>query len=197
MDGTLPAGSPFPSVREARRSAGPLPFTFDYERESNAIVAIEARRTTARARRLALNHVAAENADFRHLPVPTGTIDAALLLLSAHELRTDETRGAPFAELRRVLGPGGRVVVAEHLRWRQLPRVRAGLPPLSLAAGLGALLRPQSIHDLVGAFDHAVRSNLRAQEVVMTADPHTLLLHLRIVGDVSTVFAAALWVTLG
>jgi ubiquinone/menaquinone biosynthesis C-methylase UbiE len=31
-------------------------------------------------------------------------------------LRTDETRGALFAELRRVLGPGGRVVVAEHLR---------------------------------------------------------------------------------
>ena len=69
-----------------------------------------------RARRLADNHVAAETADFRHLPVPTGTIDVALLLLSAHELRTDETRGALFDELRRVLGPGGRVVVAEHLR---------------------------------------------------------------------------------
>jgi len=70
----------------------------------------------ARARRLADNHVAAETADFRHLPVPTGTIDVALHLLSAHELRTDETRGALFDELRRVLGPGGRVVVAEHLR---------------------------------------------------------------------------------
>jgi SAM-dependent methyltransferase len=70
----------------------------------------------ARARRLADNHVAAETADFRHLPVPTGTIDVALLLLSAHELRTDETRGALFDELRRVLGPAGRVVVAEHLR---------------------------------------------------------------------------------
>ena len=69
-----------------------------------------------RARRFALNHVAAEHADFRHLPVPTGTIDVALLLLSAHELRTDETRAALFTELRRVLGPGGRVVVAEHLR---------------------------------------------------------------------------------
>ena len=70
----------------------------------------------ARARRLADNYIAAETADFRHLPVPTGTIDVALLLLSAHELRTDETRGALFDELRRVLGPGGRVVVAEHLR---------------------------------------------------------------------------------
>jgi SAM-dependent methyltransferase len=70
----------------------------------------------ARARRLARNDVTAEAADFRCLPVPTGTIDAAMLLLSAHELRSDQVRGALFAELRRVLGPGGRVVVAEHLR---------------------------------------------------------------------------------
>ena len=40
----LPAGSPFASVREARRFAGPLPFTFDYERETNAIIAIQATR---------------------------------------------------------------------------------------------------------------------------------------------------------
>ena len=57
-----------------------------------------------------------EQVDFHHLPVPTGTIEAALLLLSAHELRTDKARLALFTELRRVLGPGGRVVVAEHLR---------------------------------------------------------------------------------
>ncbi len=59
---------------------------------------------------------APEPVDFHHLPVTTGTIEAALLLLSAHELRTDEARTALFTELRRVLGPGGRVVVAEHLR---------------------------------------------------------------------------------
>lgn len=58
----------------------------------------------------------AEAADYRRLPLPTGTIDAAMLLLSAHELRSDEARAALFTELRRVLGPGGRVVVAEHLR---------------------------------------------------------------------------------
>lgn len=58
----------------------------------------------------------AEQVDFHHLPVPTGTIEAALLLLSAHELRTEQARLALFTELRRVLGPGGRVVVAEHLR---------------------------------------------------------------------------------
>jgi SAM-dependent methyltransferase len=68
------------------------------------------------ARKLAASAVPAEAADYRRLPLPKGTIDAALLLLSAHELRTDEARSALFAELRRVLGPGGRVVVAEHLR---------------------------------------------------------------------------------
>ena len=52
----------------------------------------------------------------RRLPLPKGTIDAAMLFLSAHELRSEEARAALFAELRRVLGPGGRVVIAEHLR---------------------------------------------------------------------------------
>ena len=41
----LPAGSPFRSVRDARRFAGPLPFTFDYEPETHAIIAINALRT--------------------------------------------------------------------------------------------------------------------------------------------------------
>jgi hypothetical protein len=40
----LPEGSPFPSLREARPFAGPLPFTFDYEAETDAIIAIQARR---------------------------------------------------------------------------------------------------------------------------------------------------------
>ncbi len=57
-----------------------------------------------------------EQVDFHRLPVPTGTIEAVLLLLSAHELRTEAARMALFTELRRVLGPGGRVVIAEHLR---------------------------------------------------------------------------------
>lgn len=77
----------------------------------------------AMARRLGLRDRTAdpagmpvEPADFRNLPLPKGTIDVAMLLLSAHELRSDEARSALFAELRRVLGPAGRVVVAEHLR---------------------------------------------------------------------------------
>lgn len=43
-DPALPPGSPFESWKEARRFAGPLPFTFDYEAETHAIIAIEAIR---------------------------------------------------------------------------------------------------------------------------------------------------------
>ena len=52
----------------------------------------------ARARRL--SQTTSERADFRHLPLATGSIDVASLLLSAHELRRDEDRGALFTELR-------------------------------------------------------------------------------------------------
>jgi hypothetical protein len=36
-----PAGSPFKDLREARRFAGPLPWTFDYEEATDSIVMIE------------------------------------------------------------------------------------------------------------------------------------------------------------
>jgi hypothetical protein len=36
-----PEGSPFRSLRDARRFAGPLPFTFDYEESTESIVMIE------------------------------------------------------------------------------------------------------------------------------------------------------------
>jgi len=41
----LPVGSPFSSPRDARRFAGPLPWTFDYESSTDSIVMIHARRT--------------------------------------------------------------------------------------------------------------------------------------------------------
>ncbi len=40
----LPEGSPFPDLRTALRFAGPLPFTFDYEPESNSIIRIQGAR---------------------------------------------------------------------------------------------------------------------------------------------------------
>jgi hypothetical protein len=36
-----PPGSPFPSLKLARRYAGPLPFTFDYEPETHSIIRIQ------------------------------------------------------------------------------------------------------------------------------------------------------------
>jgi uncharacterized protein YqjF (DUF2071 family) len=38
---SLPANSPFPDLRTARRFAGPLPFTFDYEAETHSIIRIQ------------------------------------------------------------------------------------------------------------------------------------------------------------
>ena len=36
-----PPGSPFPDLREARKFAGPLPFTFDYERQTHSMIRVE------------------------------------------------------------------------------------------------------------------------------------------------------------
>jgi len=40
-DASLPPGSPFHDWREARRFAGPLPFTFDYEEQTHSIIRVE------------------------------------------------------------------------------------------------------------------------------------------------------------
>jgi hypothetical protein len=37
----LPPGSPFHDIKEARRFAGPLPFTFDYEPETHSIIRVQ------------------------------------------------------------------------------------------------------------------------------------------------------------
>jgi SAM-dependent methyltransferase len=59
---------------------------------------------------------AAEPVDCRRLPLADASVDAALLLLSAHELRRRPSRVALLRELRRALAPTGKVVLAEHLR---------------------------------------------------------------------------------
>ena len=38
---SLPEGSPFPNLQVARKFAGPLPFTFDYEAETQSIIRIQ------------------------------------------------------------------------------------------------------------------------------------------------------------
>lgn len=49
-------------------------------------------------------------------PVETASVDAVMAISAAHEIRDDERRAAFFREARRVLKPGGRVVVVEQLR---------------------------------------------------------------------------------
>ena len=41
---TPPPGSPFRDLRDARKFAGPLPFTFDYECETHSIIRVEGKR---------------------------------------------------------------------------------------------------------------------------------------------------------
>ena len=38
---TLPSGSPFPDLETARRYAGPLPYTFDYERQTHSLILVK------------------------------------------------------------------------------------------------------------------------------------------------------------
>jgi hypothetical protein len=49
-----------------------------------------------------------------------GSADCIFLILAAHEIRDPAERTRFFARLRDALGPGGKVVVMEHLRdWRK------------------------------------------------------------------------------
>ncbi len=51
---TLPEGSPFTNFREARRFAGPLPYTFEYEPETRAIIQIRGVRSQWEPRAVAV-----------------------------------------------------------------------------------------------------------------------------------------------
>lgn len=50
------------------------------------------------------------------IPLADYSLDRVLLILAAHEIRDRDERVIFFRELKRVLAPGGRVVVTEHLR---------------------------------------------------------------------------------
>lgn len=54
--------------------------------------------------------------DTRRIPLADGSLDVAILMLAAHEIRDPDERAAFFRELRRALAPAGRVIVTEHLR---------------------------------------------------------------------------------
>lgn len=70
----------------------------------------------ARARRYRPAKLPAISVDAAHLPAETASCDALLLFLAAHEIRTAEGRTRFVAELQRMLAPGGRLLLVEHLR---------------------------------------------------------------------------------
>lgn len=54
-DADLPDGSPFSSIKEARQFEGPLPHTFDLEKETNSMVIVEGVRENWRPRSIAVD----------------------------------------------------------------------------------------------------------------------------------------------
>ncbi len=70
----------------------------------------------ARARREAGSTLASVKADFRRLPLETASADLVTVIFVAHELRRGASRETFFREAWRVLPPGGRLLLVEHLR---------------------------------------------------------------------------------
>ncbi len=57
------------------------------------------------------------------LPLPDHGSEVVFLILAAHEIRDDAERAQFFREVKRLLAPGGRILVTEHLR--DLPNLLA------------------------------------------------------------------------
>ncbi|HKV29847.1 MAG TPA: methyltransferase domain-containing protein [Candidatus Dormibacteraeota bacterium] len=70
----------------------------------------------ARARREPRAELASVKADFRALPLQAASADLVTVIFVAHELRQPASKEAFFRELARVIKPGGRVLLVEHLR---------------------------------------------------------------------------------
>ncbi len=70
----------------------------------------------ARARRAYPPYPGTRTVTTDALPLGTASVDRLFLTLAAHEIRDTEERVDFFRECRRVLAPGGRVYVTEHLR---------------------------------------------------------------------------------
>jgi len=70
----------------------------------------------ARARHAYPPYPGTLTADPAALPLPTASADTVLAMLAAHEVRDPAERVVFFRELARVLRPGGRIIVVEHLR---------------------------------------------------------------------------------
>lgn len=69
-----------------------------------------------RARRSSQPTEGTLSAPFDHWPVQSSSVDVVFALLAIHEFRSGQERTRWFAEAKRCLSPGGRIVLAEHLR---------------------------------------------------------------------------------
>ena len=70
----------------------------------------------ARARGEARSTLESVTADFRRLPLNTASADLVTVIFVAHELRRAASKEAFFREASRVIQPGGRLLLVEHLR---------------------------------------------------------------------------------
>ena len=69
-----------------------------------------------RARRACLPHPGTQKFQTSHIPIADASVDIVFLLFSAHEIRSDAERVSFLLEIKRVLTPGGVIIVTEHLR---------------------------------------------------------------------------------
>ena len=125
-DVPLPEGSPFADWHEARKFAGPMPYTFAYNPETRKVLIIEGvrkhwapRHTEAsirRARNACRPFPGTRSISTADVPLPDDSADKIFVTLSAHEIRNRGERIAFFKALKRCVKPAGQVVVTEHLR---------------------------------------------------------------------------------